>query len=257
MRCRGLIIGVVLAPWFLNGQQKPSPQVAIRRYPSEHLAISIPSDWAAIPRAELDQMSANVREAAPRVKPQPYNYGFQASAESRYPRVLIQVKTSERWAESVLAEMPKLPSVTEEVEKRVQSAGPAFAALKIKVGALTYDPVNQLVWLRMQLSDDDEQTVQGLSGLHPTNVGSIQVHCYARTGEFDKYAPLFSEIITSVQIDDEWRYRARGGASGFLGGFGDLGSSAVIGAIGGIAAVLVARTLRKRKQAADSAQRVE
>ena len=257
MRCRGLVISVVLAPWFLNGQEKPSLRMAIHQYPGDHLAISIPSDWAAIPRAELDQMSANVREAAPKAKSQPYNYGFQASAESRYPRVLIQVKSSGRWAESVFAEMQKLPTKKEEVERGVQSLSPAFASLKIKVGAMTYDSVKQLVWLRMQFSDNDGQAVQGFSGLHPTNVGSIQVHCYALAAEFDKYAPQFSEIITSAQIDDEWKYRAKSGASGFLGDFGDLGSSAVTGAIGGIAAVLVARILRRRKQVASSAQRVE
>lgn len=256
MRCRGLIIGVALAPWFLNAQQKPSPQMAVHKYPSDHLSISIPTDWIAIPKSELDQMSANVREVAPKAKPQPYNYGFQASAESPYPRVLIQIKTSGRWAEKVFADMPKLPSMKDEVEKGVQSVSPAFAALNIKMGALTYDPVKQVAWLRMQFTGDDGQTVQGFSGLHPTNVGSIQVHCYAPTADFDEYAPLFSEIITSVQVDDGWRYRARSGASGVLGGFGDLGSSAVTGAIGGLAAVLVLRVLRKRKRAAKTAHRV-
>jgi len=33
--------------------------------------------------------------------------------------------------------------------------------------------------------------LQSLSGLHPTNVGSIQVHCYADAGGLEKYGLMF------------------------------------------------------------------
>ena len=73
----------------------------------------------------------------------------------------------------------------------------------------------------MQFTDDG-QIVQGFSGLHPTKVGSIQVNCYASTADFEKYAALFSKILTSVQVDDKWKYRKQSGLSGALGSFADL-----------------------------------
>jgi hypothetical protein len=203
-------------------------------------------------KSELNEMSENLRKAAPNAKVQPYKYGFQASAESRYPRLLVQIKTNGRWSEKVFADMPKLPSIKPEVEQRVQSVAPAFAALNIKVGELTYDPAKRIAWLRMQFSSEDGQTVKVLSGLHPTNVGSVQVHCYALSDEFDRFAPLFSQIITSVDIDEEWKYRESNAVSRGFGRLSDLG---LTGAAGGMIAFIVFRVFRRSKLVAKTANR--
>src|SRR6516162_8584320 len=102
------------------------------------MAISIPADWVEIPKAELDQITANVRAAAPNAKPQPYNHGFQSSAASKYPRVIIQVKTSGRWPEKTIAELTKLFSMKDDVQRKVESEMPGLAALNIQVGKPAY-----------------------------------------------------------------------------------------------------------------------
>ena len=84
MKSQGMLL-LLLAPSFLSAQQIQPYQLATHKYPSDHLAISIPASWAEIPKAELDQMPADIRAAAPNLRPQPYNYGFQVSTESRYP----------------------------------------------------------------------------------------------------------------------------------------------------------------------------
>jgi len=249
MTQRELFLGALFPTALLLGQQNAAP-LKTYNYSADHLSISIPADWVAIQRSELDQMSANVRRAAPNASPQPYNYGFQASPDARYPRVLIQVKTSGRWREKVFAQLPK--ASTGDLQRQVQSATPAFATLNLKVGKLTYDPSTRVAWLRTQFTGDDGET-QGFSGLHPTNIGSIQVHCYALTPEFEQYAPLFSEIITSVKIDDVWKYRERSRFVVALGDFSDLASSAVTGAVGGLATVVVLWVFRKRRRAAKAA----
>jgi hypothetical protein len=244
MSRKSLSFLVLLVPGFLAGQPKPD-SFSIHKYPGDHLAISIPADWVEIPRAELDQMSANVREAAPSAKPQPYNYGFQASANAKYPRVLVQIKTTGRWPENVFAQLPKLS--TSDIQKQVASTSPAFAAMNLELGKITYDPAKRLAWLRMQLTDQDGQSIQGLSGLHPTIVGSIQVHCSSLEADFDRFAPLFSDIIASIQIDDDWRYRETNGIARFLGS-SRLGSAAVSGAVGSLAATLVLAFLRRLRR---------
>jgi len=128
---------------------------------------------------------------------------------------------------------------------------PGLAALNIQIGKLAYDPITKIAWLRMQVTGDEGETIQGLSGIHPTNVGAIQVNCYASAGTLEKYAPLFSEIITSVQVDDEWKYRERSALGRAADGLGELGTSAVTGAVGGMAVAVVARLLRKRKRAGE------
>jgi hypothetical protein len=242
MRSGILLLCGSLSPWFLAAQQNAPHQMAVHKYPSDHFSISIPTGWVEIPKAELDQMSANIREAAPNARPQPYNYGFQESADSKYARVLVQVKTTGRWSPKVFDQIPKVSSLKGDVV-----AAPGLAALKIQLGKLTYDPTARIAYLRMQFTGDDGQTMQGFSGLHPTKVGSIQVNCYASTTDFDKDAALFAAIITSVQIDNEWEYQATGASPA------DLGPSAVTGATGGTAAILVLWFLLRRKQAAKSA----
>ena len=250
--CR--IICLVVAPWLLAAQPNPQSHLSVHKYSADNLSISFPAEWVEIPKAELDQMSENVRKAAPNARPQPYNYGFQASAKSQYPRVLVQLKTSGRWSEKAIADMPRISSTTGETQARVSALSPSFAALNLQIGKLTYDPGRHLVWMTFQMTDGDGESIQGLSGLHPTNVGSIQVHCYSLKAEFDRYAPLFSEIITSVQIGDDLKYRARGSLMQSLGDAFDLKSMAVDGAVGGIVAVVVAGFLRRRKTAASKAQ---
>jgi hypothetical protein len=144
---------------------------------------------------------------------------------------LIQVKAAGRWPEKLLAEIPTLPARKEEVQRGVEAVSSAFAALNIQTGKLTYDPATRVVWLKMQFTPADGRTVQALSGLIPTNVGSNQVHCYAPVSDFDTYAPLFSEIIQSVRIDDAWKYRERSAISRALGSVTELSSSAIAGAI--------------------------
>jgi hypothetical protein len=253
MKSQGPLLLLLLAPWFSSAQQNQLHQMATHKYPSDHLAVSIPANWVEIPKAELDQMTADIRAAAPNAKPQPYNYGFQISTGSKYPRVVIQVKTSGRWSEKAIAQLPRLSAMKDDIQLKVESEMPGLAPLNIRIGKLAYDPIRQIAWLRMQVTGDEGETIQVLSGIHPTNVGAIQVNCYASTATLEKYAPLFSEIITSVRVDDEWKYRERSALGRAVGSLGDLGTSAVTGAVGGVAALVVARFLRKRKQAGETA----
>jgi hypothetical protein len=247
-----LLLLLLLAPLFLSAQQNASQQMVLHKYPSDHLAISTPANWVEIPKAELDQMSANIRAVAPNAKPQPYNYGFQISTGSKYPRVVIQVKTSGRWPEKTIAQLPRLSTMKDDIKRKMDAEMPGLAALNIQVGKLAYDPVRQIVWLRMQFTGDDGE-IQGLSGIYPTNVGAIQVNCYSSAATLEQYAPLFSEIITSVQVDEEWKYRERSALGRAIGSLNDLSTSAGTGAVGGIAAVWVVRFLRKRKQVGQTA----
>ena len=117
------------------------------------------------------------------------------------------------------------------------------------MGKLTYDATRRIAWLRMQFTSEDSHKVQSFSGLHPTNVGSVQVHCYALMPDFERYVDVFSEIVTSVQIDDEWKYRDRSAAAAFFD------TPRASGAVGGIVAAIVLGLLRRRRVKAKTANR--
>jgi len=220
MKSTALIFGFLLASCLVSGQQN-TQRMAVHEYPNDHLSISVPASWMAIPRSDLDQISAGLRQVAPNAKPQPYNHGFQATSRSSYPRVLIQVKKTGRWDEKIFSQMPQLPEMKKGVQKQVGSASRAFAAMNLQLEKLTYDPSRRLVWLRMQLTMEGGQKVQVLSGLLPTSVGSIQVHCYAPAVDFEKYAAAFTEIITSAQVGGEWKYVAKNRSAEPVSGAGN------------------------------------
>lgn len=223
-----------LLPCLLFAQQAPPP-LTVHSFVSEHIEISIPTGWVAIPRAELDAITATLQQAAPNAEPQRYQHGFQASASAEYPRVLVQIKDKGRWSDQVFREIPHT----------------GLEGAEAAIGKLSYDPAQRLAWLRLQLEVEEGKTQQALSGLHPTETGSVQVHCWAPPGDFIPYASLCRQIVTSVRLGDAIRYRERTAWQTFLA---DYGSSAG-GALGAIAAVLVIRRLRKREEPAASGSR--
>jgi hypothetical protein len=126
--------------------------------------------------------------------------------------VLIQVK-SERWSGDFRAETSKLPRAKALVQHGVTAANESLAAMQPKIGEMRRDPVAQLLWMRTGVSGAQTQI---LSGVHLTSEGSIQVHCSAPAADFDKLAPVCPDIIQSVRIDENARYRPRSMARIFV-----------------------------------------
>lgn len=225
--------------------------MVVRNYPSDHFSIAIPSGWVEIPKSELKLMEEYARKAATNMGPQPFNYGFRASAESYFPYIVIQIKKNGRWTEDAIEKMAKAPSPQQEIQKQIRTQSPTLAALNIKIGEVTYDSAMRILWIRMQGRADDGQMQQSLLGSHPTSVGSIQVNGHSLDVDFEQYAPLFATIVTSIQIDDEWKYRERSRVARFMDGLANF----VGPAVSIIAVLTVFHFMRKRKHGGKTAHR--
>jgi hypothetical protein len=177
----------------------------VHHYPDGHFSISIPEGWAPIPPEELHRLAEGLRQAAPHAEPQVYNYGFAATSGPTSPRLLIQVK-SERWDEDVFAEMDKLPRAKGLIQHGATAANPPLAELQPRIGELRWDQERRILWMRTSV---ESTATQALSAVHLTNAGSVQIHCSASSSDYDRFAPVFVAAIESVQIDEDWRYRAR------------------------------------------------
>ena len=180
----------------------------VKTYPTEHFSIAIPDGWTEIPRAELQQLASNLRQAAPDAGAQSYDYGFRPANNAAHVRVLIQVK-HERWPEEFLEETSKLPRAKGLIQHGVTATSASLAELQPKIGEMRWDPDRQVLWMRTQLAGE-KSAMEILSAAQLTKEGSIQIHCSADGDEYEKVAATFSSVIDSLRIADDWKYEARG-----------------------------------------------
>jgi hypothetical protein len=241
MRFTAVTVGLVLgaSPSFA---QQHDLNLVVHNYPADHFSISVPAGWVEIPKAELDRITAYARKAAPTPTPQAFKYGFQACRDDPFPRVVIQVETG-RWSEESIFKMAG-GTKNEEIQRGLNTASPALASMNLQIGSHVWDPKAQIGWMRMQPTEKDGRPMTGLAGLHPTEAGAIKVDCYDYESEFGQFAPTFSAIITSVKIDEQFRYHARSALSRAVE---LVPVPALTGLVVGGAALLMARALRRRR----------
>jgi hypothetical protein len=192
----------------LSFAQPRDLNLAIHNYPSDHFSISVPSGWVDMPKAELDRITTAARKAAPKYVSEPFKYGFLESAGSPFPRVVILMRSG-RWSEELIAQMPALAATKDEAQHNVTSSIPALAAMNLQIGKMSWDSKARIAWVPVGFSDERGQPMAGLAGLHPTELGVIQVNCYATQSDFERIAPTFVAIIASVKIDEAIKYRKR------------------------------------------------
>lgn len=207
------------------------------RYESDHFSVFIPKNWIELPRQELDRLSEALRKLAPSADAQLYKYGFAAGVDPGEPRVLIQVK-NERWSESAFADMGKLPKAARLIQHGVTAANPSLAELQPEIGEMRWDADRQIVWMRTQASNE----VEVLSGVHLTDIGSVQVHGSATAESYSKHADTLARIISSVEIDPGFRYKPRNAVVLFVESYPWVPIAAVV-----LAVALTVQRLRLRK----------
>lgn len=180
--------------------------------PEEKFSVDVPVGWVEISRDELDQLERDVRERSTSTAPtQRYLRGYRASSSSEFPKVLIQLK-DRRISEEALESMKATGVAADkaQVEKDIASKSPDLAKLQLKLGELRYDERRFVIWIRAQMKTPNGQNVDMLSALHPTNSGSIQLHCYDTSAKFEDTELLCESIATSVKLDESIRYRKQG-----------------------------------------------
>jgi hypothetical protein len=244
-----LLLGA-LAAFHANSRGQDAHTMHVAR--GENFTLQLPDDWKEIPTEVLDHTFDAVVKMAPGLTNNHYEYGYQLASAGNtltYPYVLVSVKKTGRIPESQVA---KLPTTDQALKKGVGKAADQLKSMlsNVELGKPVYDPHAHALFLNSTMDINGIGPVKCLSAVYLTEQGSITMHCYSRTADYDDYAKTFGEIVKSVQLSDSIRYQSRitDSVPG-LGGLdlGRIGNNAIIGGIiGGVAGALIV-LFKKRK----------
>ncbi|HOJ78607.1 MAG TPA: hypothetical protein PLZ08_04660 [Bacillota bacterium] len=206
----GLLLLCLLSGFAINGASA-AENSKLYDYPKDGFSIRILTSMREIPSEVIKEYVEYLHANFPNTRAENYNYGFQLKSSKNwfeYPYILIQVKNQNRISSS---ELKKLKQVnTQQLSKKAQDKlddNLGGVVSNVNFNEMVYDPINQIVWMRFKMTVQGSGNVVGISGMCLTEVGWIQVNCYCRESETKLYQGIFEDIIRSVQIANQLKYK--------------------------------------------------
>lgn len=178
---------------------------------SDNFTMSLPAEWIQIPRDVLDAYMKKMAELAPQAPKQTFEYGFQLKTPAgwfHYPYMLVQVRNIGRVPEAELKSLPRVENALREGIKQAETGAKSLCA-EMSVNKTYYDSDSHILWTQVSTEVVNVGTVRGVMAMILTERGIIQVMCYARSAEFEQYAPMFEEIARNVRVGETIRYRPK------------------------------------------------
>jgi hypothetical protein len=179
------------------------------RYEKGSFSITLPVDWTEIPQNELREYEQRMHKLAPKAPIQTYTYGFQLAPSGNwfaFPYVLIKVNKKGAFSASDLSKLARYP--TDSLLHALRDPLSTFTSV-FDVGKMYYDKKSGIIWMKISATVNGVGPVTGLSGLVLTSQGYIQVNGSALTKDFQKYAPIFHSITTSISLSPNLAYHLR------------------------------------------------
>jgi len=198
MICIGLALSLPLISQSASTVQNGGYRLVA--YPSDSFSLTLPNGWVEIePRAVAELVSA-AKKAAPNLPDVSFKYGFKTAAAADFPRVLITL-SDDHLSDETFANLNG-PHQTLDAYLADQLDKAAGGTLqRARMSNLYYDKTHHVVWGTAHLSYSDTGDIQTLSAAYITKVGTIQIHCASKASEYEKYQPVFRQLIGSVVID--------------------------------------------------------
>ena len=177
--------------------------------------LTLPAGWEEIPGPAIEEQTRSVLAAAQGRMAQHFDDGFQRSGSLKwlqYPYILVQVKETGRVPEGRLTHMKMLRYG---IQTGMDTTGKKLNSIvsNLSLGDTYYDPTNKCLLIRMSVNVARVGEVRALTRGFLTEKGMLLFHCYAPALEFDSQLPEFQEILDSVRLSDELRYKPRLGDS--------------------------------------------
>jgi hypothetical protein len=170
-------------------------------------SISLPDGWVEIPQSVLRAAEKELGRQAPNAKTIPkYDYGFQSGGAKtwmRYPYILIQVNNTGRIPESELKSLTKI-KINDDIRGTVDNFKSVISNLAI--GQMQYDEAAHIIWMTSQSDVVRIGKVRGLSGIIPTDKGTLAIHGYSLERNFQSFAPIFRQIVKSTSVSQQPTY---------------------------------------------------
>lgn len=214
-------------------------------------SVTLPEGWAEIPQEVLAAMHAELNRQAPKARIPRYDYGFQLDRVKNgleYPYVLVQVVGSGRLSLRQMESMPRI-----DMNEYFSGKAADFDALVTggSFGRMQYDEAARIVWLTTEVDVARVGKIRGLTGMVPTQQGTLQFHGYSLAPDFPKYAPVFRQITASAVAAPELAYQPRWTDSLPLPSWLDPEEAllmALAGAVGGVLLTTFVRLYRRRNK---------
>lgn len=172
-------------------------------------SLKLPSDWIEIPRDVVDGLGEGIEQVNPNIKRQVYDYGFHRKPSEKrltYPYILVQVQDVGRVPERQLKKMKTIQKQMNEVGETFEK-GFGTLVSSMRSGETIYDPERHVLWSRFSGDLSGVGEVRSLTGTVLTSKGVINIHCYSRGEDFEKYTPTFQAIVQSVSLDKDLKYK--------------------------------------------------
>jgi hypothetical protein len=213
------------------------------------VTLDVPDGWVEVPADVLQRFYDEMKRQAPLAQVPKYDYAYQ-SAEGppwlAYPYVLVKVTTTGRPTEHDLETLPTI-DLNEEIRDKQDAWSNIMK--QTSLGKMRYDKAANIVWIPSQSQVVGIGEVTGLSGVIPTERGFVELHAYARAGDFPQRATTFEKIITGAKIAPDLLYKPRWSDKlGPAAGLFDTRSLLSKLAIGAILGILVAVFLSWRRK---------
>ncbi|MDD2338528.1 MAG: hypothetical protein PHD01_18385, partial [Geobacteraceae bacterium] len=77
------------------------------------------------------------------------------------------------------------------------------------LGEPMYDPVSHTLWTRIAIDVKEAGTVPRIIGAILTEEGYVQIACYAKGEDFEKYLPVFETIIKKTDFKADLKFGAQ------------------------------------------------
>jgi hypothetical protein len=210
------------------------------------VALDVPDGWVEVPRDVLQAFHAELQRQAPLAQVPKYDYAFQATGGPpwlQYPYVLVKVTPSGRPTER---ELEALKTIDLSSKVRERNDGWSDLLKNSSVGQMRYDKAQNVVWLTSKSEVKDVGPVTGISGIIPTEQGFLELHAYAKEGDFAQRLPTFQTMITGARVSPQLAYRPHWTDGLEPGGRFDMNRAAVTLAIGAAVIIFIV-FLRRRK----------
>jgi len=206
------VITVFLVSLFLLSFTN-SIKAGIFRYESHGFSISLPSGWIEIPSSVIRDYVQEVRQILPNATIPDFDYAFQLQSGDKwlsYPYILIQTKKTGRIPEHELTNLD-INSFSKEVQESVDTFPSIYNNMLkgVKTEVPYYNSELHILWIKGKGDVTNIGTVAILQGMVLTEEGFILVSCVCNEEDIENYSPVFQDIIRSLNLSENIKYRAR------------------------------------------------
>jgi hypothetical protein len=199
-RSRNLVFLLLFVCRLLAQSPTPSAAALPHRfdYPADHFSIELPGAWTEIDQATLGQLGSAAAVLIPNAPKLKFNHLFTSSDVASHA-VLVMLSGGHY----IDANFKDLDAVSRTASDAVKNFLPGGILQSIQSEFTSYDAGRHVLWATSKGNSLLAGEVKTLVGMYITKVGAIQVGCWAKAAEFEKYLAECKQIIGSVKIDPE------------------------------------------------------